>query len=174
MGARKGRLGKRAGHDGDGLAALIEVSMADLRLKTQAHQAGWRFGEAETWAFSQDDGLLVFTFAHGLVAQCPAQIIGTFNANDQSWLWAWANPSIERSLAANALKLRAYGEQHGLARLTTPRWTGAENDAWAMTALAAKLCDAQGAYRGPSGPTSVFLTFGEVRLLRRDATPPTA
>jgi hypothetical protein len=173
MGGRKGSSGKGAGASSD-LMGLIEVSMEELRLKTEALQAGWRFGEAETWAFSQDDGLLIFTFAHGLVVQCPAQIIGTFNANDQSWLWAWANPSIDPALTSDALKVRAYGEQHQLARLTTPKWKGSESDAWAMTALATRLCDARGAYRGPSGATYVFMTFGPVRLSRRDATPPTA
>jgi hypothetical protein len=31
-----------------------------------------------------------------------------------------------------------------------------------MTALAVKLCGEQGAYRGPSGSTYVFVAFGEV------------
>jgi hypothetical protein len=37
-----------------------------------------------------------------------------------------------------------------------------------MTALAVKLCDAQGAYRGPSGSSYVFMTFGEVQLSKAD------
>ena len=39
-----------------------------------------------------------------------------------------------------------------------------EDEAWAFTALACHLCQAQGAYRGPAGPALVFMTFGEVTL----------
>jgi hypothetical protein len=41
-----------------------------------------------------------------------------------------------------------------------------EDDAWQMTALACKLANAQGAYRGPMGSTLVFLTFGEPKLTK--------
>ncbi len=40
----------------------------------------------------------------------------------------------------------------------------AESDCWEFTALACKLCDAKGAYRGPSDTARVFMTFGEVTL----------
>jgi hypothetical protein len=43
-------------------------------------------------------------------------------------------------------------------------WLCSEQDCWAVTALAHLLCGANGAYRGPSGPTMVFMTFGELRL----------
>jgi hypothetical protein len=43
-------------------------------------------------------------------------------------------------------------------------WEGSEDEAWSMTALAVKLCNEQGAYRGPAGQTMMFITFGEVQL----------
>jgi len=33
-----------------------------------------------------------------------------------------------------------------------------------MAALACKLCEAQGVYRGPAGTAFVFMTFGTVEL----------
>lgn len=59
---------------------------------------------------------------------------------------------------------RRLGETNGVPQLTERKWSGAESDAWAMTALAVKLCESQGAYRGPAGTTYVFMTFGEVTL----------
>jgi len=70
-------------------------------------------------------------------------------------------------MRANALKVRKYGEEHKIDRLTKSKWKGTEDDAWAMAALAVKLCEEQGAYRGPAGATYVFITFGEVKLSKK-------
>jgi hypothetical protein len=55
----------------------------------------------------------------------------------------------------------------GQGALTQRKWTGTEDDAWAMVALAVKLCGEQGAYRGLAGPTKVFIAFGEVTLSKQ-------
>ena len=145
---------------------LKQLSWNELGIKTSGHQGVWRFGEEENWDFAQDTGVLVFEFANGLEAHCPAQIIGTFNTIRQTWMWAWNNSSIAPDLCRDALTVREYGEQNAIAELTEPLWEATEMDAWQMTAIAARLCNAQGAYRGPSGSTPVFFTFGEVKLAR--------
>jgi hypothetical protein len=43
-----------------------------------------------------------------------------------------------------------------------------EDNAWQLTALACKLADAQGGYRGPMGSTLVFVTFGKPSLTKRE------
>jgi len=37
-------------------------------------------------------------------------------------------------------------------------------DAWHFAAVAVRLCERQGAYRGPSGGTYVFMTFDTVSV----------
>ena len=91
----------------------------------------------------QDEGILRFTFANGLIVEALAQIIGTFNSLNSTWMWGWNNPSIDEPLKADALKVRRYGEQHQIARLTTPQWQAEETNAWDMVALAARLCNSQ-------------------------------
>lgn len=142
---------------------LLKVSLEELELKTEAHKA-WGLGKITHWDLDQDVGDLVFSLPDGMKAVCPAQIVGSYNYDDHTWLWAWANPSIDENLRRDALKVRKYGEEHHLERLTTAKFVGTEKDAWAMTALAVKLCGEQGAYRGPSGPGAVFIAFGEVEL----------
>jgi hypothetical protein len=143
---------------------LQKVSLEELKLKTQAHTNAWGLGRVDRWDLNQDAGELVFSFPDGIKAVCPAQIIGTYNSEDRTWLWAWANPSIDEKLKKDALRVRKYGEEHHIDRLTKSKWVGTEDDAWAMTALAVKLCGEQGAYRGPTGSTYVFIAFGEVKL----------
>ena len=112
----------------------------------------------------QDVGDLIFSKPDGTKAVAPAQIIGTFNTDDNSWLWAWDNPSVVDELKVSSQKLREYGETNRIEKLTMNKWSGTEEDAWEMVALAAKLDNAQGAYRGPAGSTYVFMTFGEIKL----------
>lgn len=145
-------------------AALLEKSMADLRAKTMGHQAGWGLGKSESWSLDLSQGDLLFTFKDGIAASCPAQIIGSLDSSDGSWLWAWANPSIPEPLQADSLRIKAYGEQHKIARLTSPEWPFTEEEAWNMAALACVLCGAQGVYRGPAGSAYVFIAFGQVTL----------
>jgi len=156
--------------DGDGeppdFAAFLEGSVEGLRLQTEGHQNIWQFGRAERWDFDQNSGELVFTFPDKIV-KAPAQIIGTFDGTTSTWLWAWANQSIDGVLKRDALRVLEYGKEHGIARLTTAKWKADEMDGWRMTALANRICSSNGAYRGPAGATLVFMTFGEVQLTKR-------
>ncbi|NNJ27631.1 DUF6882 domain-containing protein [Alienimonas chondri] len=140
---------------------LVAASVEELETKTELNKA-WGLGTFDRWDLDQQTGEIVFSNADGTTARASAQIIGSFSANDSSWLWAWDNPSIADALKADARTVKAYGEEHGIDRLTTRKWTGTEEGAWEMAAVAAKLCGATGVYRGPAGRSSVFITFGEV------------
>ena len=146
--------------------ALCEKATHDLAAKTAGHQAAWGLGSSERWDLDQEVGKLVFTFPEK-IASCDVQIIGTWNSQAHTWLWAWSNRSIEEPLTRVSLKMRDYGEEHGIERFTSPKWSATEDDAWLMAALASLLCEQQGAYRGPAGDTYVFMTFGEVVLRKQ-------
>jgi len=147
--------------------SFLDGSMEALRLQTAAHQGTWHFGEEVRWDFAQDTGELVFTFPKMMV-RAPAQIIGSFDSRAATWMWAWANPSVSASLTRDAVRVREYGEKHRIRRLTTAQWPAAELDGWQMTALAGRLNESNGAYRGPAGSTFVFFTFEEVKLSKRE------
>ena len=138
--------------------------MEELQLKNEAAYKIWGLGTFDRWDIDQEVGDLVFSNSDGVKVAAPAQIIGSFSINDSSWLWAWDNPSIVDDLKIHSLKLKAYGEKYGIEKLTTRKWIGTEDEAWAMTALAVNLCDTQGAYRGPAGSAYVFMTFGKVEI----------
>lgn len=146
---------------------LLASSVEELRLKTEAHTV-WGLGTFDRWDIDQDVGNLVFSNEDGTRVVAKAQIIGSFSTGDNSWLWAWDNPSIVDGMKVDALKVKEYGETHGIEKLTSRTWNGTEEDGWAMAALATKLCGAQGVYRGPSGSAFVFMTFGEVTIVNSD------
>ena len=163
MGFFKNLLGKKSDDDSSDFRRLVEQSMEELRLKTAAHDGAWKLGEAD-WSVDQDEGVIVFSRPDGIQAVCPVQIIGTYNTDDGTWLWGWDHPSVVPDLQEHARLVQAYGRKHGISRLTTQKLSCTEDEAWEFTALACKLCNAQGAYRGPAEPTLVFMTFGDVKL----------
>jgi hypothetical protein len=148
---------------------LVATSILELNAKNEAHKSAWGLGTLDRWDLDQDAGTLVFTGNDGTTVTTQAQIIGSFSTNDNSWLWAWDNSSIDDKLKADSLKLKAYGDQHGIDKLTTRKWTGTEEDAWEMAALAVKLAGAEGAYRGPAGNAYVFITFRDVQVTKANA-----
>jgi len=143
--------------------ALLTNSIAELKLKTAA-QTAWGFGKFDNWSLDQDKGDLVFSNSDGTTAVCPAQIIGTYDTTSKTWLWAWDNPSITDKLKADSLKVKEYGETNHIEKLTKAEWPCEESDAWAMAALAVKLCGSQCVYRGPAGSSYVFVSFGPVKV----------
>ncbi len=142
---------------------FLKQSIEELRLKTAAHDRLWHLGEAD-WSVDQDTGEIEFANKNGMVAKCSVQIIGTFDTTDSTWLWAWDHPSVQPPLRSHATRLLEYGEANKISTLTTRKLSATEDQCWEFTALACKLNDAQGGYRGPSGTTLVFMTFGEPQL----------
>jgi len=140
---------------------LLRVSMEDLMVATQAHQQGWHFGKEEEWQVDHERGELILKFP-GRQVIAAAQLIGTYNTETGLWQWAWADPTLPQSIITHALRVKEYGEQQGIERLTSPEWLGAETDCWYMAALAFRLCGCHGAYRGPAGATCSFFTLGEL------------
>jgi hypothetical protein len=144
-------------------STMVARAMEELRIRTASFDNLFQIGEAD-WQLDQDAGEIVFTSPRGIVATASAQIAGTYNTDDSTWLWAWDNPSVEQKLAAHARVVRQYGNQRGIAELTTRKLVITEEKAWELAALTCKLGDNQGVYRGPAGATMVFITFGEVTM----------
>jgi hypothetical protein len=146
---------------------FISGSVEGLRMTTDAHRATWHLGEEKSWDVDQDNGYIIFSFEDGTIAKAPVQIIGTFNANDDTFMWGWDHPSIVSALQANALRVKQFGEEHGSKELTTQKVTCTEMRAWEYTALAMRLAESNGAYRAEATPgTFVFMNFGEVQLAK--------
>ena len=61
--------------------------------------------------------------------------------------------------------MRTFGETERFANLTVPKWPANEANGWEMTAVAAKVLDAPGAYRTPNDTGFFFMLLNDVRLL---------
>ncbi|RSV45295.1 hypothetical protein CA234_00065 [Sphingomonas sp. ABOLE] len=135
---------------------------AEIALKTEVfqHMVG---REAFDWSVDLDEGFIRFT-APSYVASAPVQVIGTYNTRDGTFLWAWDHPSIPESRRADAKLARQFGELQNLSQYTTRKVSCTEGEAWQFTAVASYLAGATGTYRGKSGPTLIYMTFGKLAV----------
>ena len=116
------------------------------------------------WSADLDAGLIVFEFSDGVKATAPIQVVGTYNQQDDTFLWGWDHPSVPEPLRKHAALAKQWGEKNQVENFVNRKVYCSEDDAWSFAAVANRLANANGVYRGPSGTTLVFMTFGEVKL----------
>lgn len=141
---------------------VIGRAEAEAAVKTRVFNK--MFGDEHfDWSVDLEEGVIKFTSATKIVS-APVQVIGTYNTKDQTFLWGWNHPSVPESRGADARLLLQFGQLNNLPLLTTRKIVTTEEQAWSFTAVALYLSGAQGAYRGPTGTTMVFMTFGEMTI----------
>ncbi len=145
---------------------FIVTALAELEQQTAAHQEIWHLGAEQQWAANLDTGTLALTFADGTVATAPIQIVGTYDSENGTFLWAWEHPSVPEPLRTAAQQARQWGEANAAEFYASPRLRCSEQVAWEFTAVTARLGGAKGAYRAITGSTQIYMTFAEVSLAR--------
>lgn len=139
---------------------LVERSHDYLTECQDALQQEYLLGSWPRYDWSQVTGQLVFSDGGRQKVVADIQFVGSVSSETETWLWAWNNGSIAPELCKDLSAVRAYGMAHGFPHLVTPKWPAQEIDGWEMTAVAAFLLQAKGAYRsrGQNGYTFVIMT----------------
>jgi hypothetical protein len=142
----------------------IERARNEMQLRTQAAIGLWGMDQA-SWAVDLETGIITFTNAEkGWVIAAPVQVVGTFNTEDDTWLWGWDHPSVPDPVGEHARLVHDFGEKYGLEAMTTRKIAATMAECWDFTALACHLAGAEGGYSGPAGTARVFMTFGTVSI----------
>jgi len=128
----------------------------------------YEIGKYENWFYDQETGYL--TFSDGDIAKIKIKYesTGSISKISDTWLWSWGNPHLEDKIKSDILKIKKYGEKHNFEPLTKKKWKADEYDGWEMTAIAAFLMKAKGAYRVPTENTYSFMIFKEIIDLRTE------
>jgi hypothetical protein len=92
-------------------------------------------------------------------------IVGTLGSDPPTWLWSWANSHFDRLELGPIDKVRQFGEEEEIPKLTDPQWEAEEADGWEMAAVAARLLESQGAYRSPGSTCQMFLLFDGLEFI---------
>ncbi|MER6025569.1 DUF6882 domain-containing protein [Streptomyces sp. NPDC001851] len=158
-----GQTGTRAD-----LSMLLLQGEDMIEQLARAHMS-WGLGTADRWDLDQTTGLITWTFPDK-TATAPAQILGSFSPGSESWLWAWANKSILPAMSRDARRFRDWAETNGHPALAQPEINADVQAASALVAVAVRVTEATGYYKGPGGKSSVIITFGPVTLTTADGS----
>ncbi|WP_330461598.1 hypothetical protein OIB37_34855 [Streptomyces sp. NBC_00820] len=150
----------------DGLGLLLLQGEEMIAQLAEAHRT-WGLGTADRWDLDQTTGLITWTFPDK-TATAPAQILGSYSSRSGSWMWAWANPSILPGMARDAQNLRAWGDAHQHDAFTRATFEADEQAAATLIALAVRVSETTGFYRGPGASSYTVITFGPVTLTTPD------
>lgn len=142
------------------LLQLIESATDYLRACQDKLSVEFKLWEWPRYDWDQATRQLVFSKDGRPRVISEVQFVGSVSTRSGTWLWSWANDSVDGPLTVSASAVRKYGEAHGLAHLTDSTWHAHEPDGWEMTAVTALLTSAKGAYRTPKegGFTHMVLT----------------
>ena len=113
--------------------------------------------------WNQATGQLVFSESGQPRVISDVQFVGSISTRSDTWLWSWANESVDSALTTAATSVRKYGETHGLEHLTTSTWHAHEPDGWEMASITALLTGAKGAYRSPKDGGFTFMVLTDVQ-----------
>ena len=143
---------------------LSKKSYAYLSQKQEEAQSHFKIGEYERYDWDQEKRQLVWSDGGVPKVIADIQFVGSVAPKAGTWLWSWANSSVLPELYEDMLEVKRYGEAHGIEKLTTDTWDAEEVDGWEMTAIAAYVLQAQGAYRSPKSNGFTFMVFTGLRF----------
>jgi hypothetical protein len=141
---------------GDELFDALDATRAAAHGTQAAFQT--RIQGFQRWDASQDTGELSFVLASGSTWALRGQAIGSWSSDGDTWMWGWANPSVEPSFAAALARVRdgAKGRK-GLAALRTGKFGARQPFAVELALHAAGAIGAQGVFPAPTGTGLLFI-----------------
>jgi hypothetical protein len=117
----------------------------------------------ERMDYEQETGKMIFTVKGGRKVILSFQVVGSISDRSNTWMWSWDNPYLLENVTEEMLKIKAYGEKNGMEKLITPKWSGTDDDGWEMTAIAAWVLKAKGAFSFLSDEMLVFVVFTDIK-----------
>ncbi|MBA4302137.1 MAG: hypothetical protein C0433_18845 [Cyclobacterium sp.] len=115
----------------------------------------------ENWFYDQETGILTFSnpTSEEEIVQIEYEEVGSISKISNTWLWSWANPHVEEKIRTDIEIVKKFGNENNIEQLTKRKWGADEYDGWEMTAIAAFLMKAKGAYRFPLDNTFTFVIY---------------
>ena len=146
----------------------LDEAFAEFKTKQETLERDWRVGSGGEWGFDQTTGIFTIRFSDGAEAQADGQVLGSYQASDGTWEWAWNNPNVERPVAQDSQQVREVGRRLDIAYLTAGKIPAPTEHAVAYCAgIGVKATGAIGAYRGRSGEVEMVILLKNPRWVRQ-------
>jgi len=145
------------------LDTLVTEGHAAIARTTEEHSSRWGLGTAQRWSLDQSEGRISWAF-EGHVASAPVQVLGSWNAEVSTFVWAWDNASVAEPLCRTAVEVRSFGVEHGIGALTSSPLELDEPRVRDLVALAFRVGGCSGLYHPFDGTLASYLAFGPVTI----------
>ncbi|MCX6952424.1 MAG: hypothetical protein NTV51_09700 [Verrucomicrobia bacterium] len=139
--------------------AFLAESTAYLKARIENAKAQFGIGEFPRFEYDLYRGEIWWSEADDPKVRARVTVVGSISTKTNTWLWSWGNPHFSDIILGDIDKVRAFGEAEAVTKLYERKWAAEEVDGWEMTAIAARLLEAQGAYRPPSQSGFLFLLY---------------
>ncbi len=141
----------------------VDVASKELDVRQSRLATDWDISAHGHLDWNQETGTIVFSSGGKPAVLADITFVGSISRTSETWLWAWDNPSISGALTKDVLRVKKFGERQRFEKLVNPKWRADENDGWCMTAVAAKLLNADAAYRTDSDTGFTYLLLNNLR-----------
>lgn len=121
----------------------------ELELLQDNFKSRYNLNWYESWNYNQDIGIFSFNTGSAKIYFNYVQV-GTFSNKSNTWKWSWDNRYTAARVKVAMRKVQAFGIDNDIAELKTGLLPTDEYLGWKFTAIAAKLLNAEAAYRVPS------------------------
>jgi hypothetical protein len=93
----------------DNFSAQLDQAVSTMRYNNLYHFVTWGFSPTNYYKFNQNKGIVTYTTDHeNLTIETVPEVLGTYNLNDNTFLWGDKNKSVDAKLTA---KLAAFRQQ---------------------------------------------------------------
>ena len=136
-----------------------------LQDKNGQIEARFRMGHWPRYDYDVETCKLVFSEDGKPKVIADIQVVGTTSENAGNWLWGWANAHWPAACVEDGHKVREFGTERGVPDLINDYVEDKDINAlgWELTAVAARICGAVGAYRPASERGGLFLMFRDIQ-----------
>ena len=124
----------------------------------------WSLEALPRFNWNQDRGCISFS-GSGRMVSADIQFLGSWSERARTWMWAWANESIEEKMKREVAEVRSFGTTKDLAELTEAVIEGPIEMAWELASLSCYILRSDMVYRAPDSNTPEF-TFLSLRNFR--------
>jgi len=150
---------------------FLAEALEEYGQKEDALEQGWRLSACAEYALNDETGLFHMKLEDGKTWEADAQILGSFNEDDQTWQWAWGNSDCAEIWSRDSKVVRETGQQLDiwyLHELPMQPMPGPEFVAY-FCAIGMKASVSTGMFEARQGSIVIFVMLKNLRWITGEA-----
>ena len=144
---------------------FLADAVKDFGVRSTKFDKEFAIADFDSWDYLQADGQLRFSKGGVAKAVADAQVLGSYSTYSGTWMWSWANPTVNSAVKKDIEKVREFGRSKGYRELIEPKFASDEAHAWKLVAAAGQIVGSKSAFRGAIDDGWVYFLITDIRRL---------